>query len=282
MNDGLMRDPTGLLPVYRRAGRWEGCLFVAVVIGSLPAGIGLSFALGKADKWLHITVALGPFVIAFIGMLIWMFRKNRARQHDLERGLRDDGFTPVLKPDIAAASALFGPIGHVTSVITRGPEAIKWLASQDLGSGALVRIFEHEYTTGSGKSTQVHQHTVVAWPAPAGWPMVELHRTGGLQRWWDRRRGRQDIEVGQEEFDKMWRVACASEAFVKAMLAGDARTVLLNSPGGERWIIGHGHVCCVTTGVLDIHNLRLFINRSKAFLARMPRGVWSADEAARA
>lgn len=283
MNDGLMRDPSGRLPPYRRSGVWEGCLMVVVVIGALPLGIGLAFLLPKSTpKGFHVALALGPFVVAFVGMLVWVLMRNRARKRVIAELLTSDGFTTTLKPDLASATTLFTPIAHVRSIITRGPEYINWMASQDLGPGAQVRVFEHEYTTGSGKSTQVHQHTVVAWPAPAGWPMVELHRTGGLQRWWDRRRGRLDIEVGQEQFDKMWRVACANEDFVKAMLAGDARTVLTNSPKGESWIIGHGHVCCIAKGVLDIHNLRLFINRSRAFLAGMPRGVWSADGTARA
>lgn len=47
--------------------------------------------------------------------------------------------------------------------LQRGAAGLEWIAMLPEGDEAM-RLFEYEFTTGSGRSTQIHMYTLAGWP----------------------------------------------------------------------------------------------------------------------
>jgi hypothetical protein len=137
-----------------------------------------------------------------------------------------------------------------------------------------MAAWEYLYTTGSGKTHQVHQFTGLAWPAthpdlPEGLgrlPGCHLRKTGWLQR---RAWRKQEVTVpGMEVFHKIWALY-GSVATATRVLTPEVLAALESAPKYESWFFGDGWVCCRFRSDLDGQNLKRFCDHAHEVLRRL-------------
>jgi hypothetical protein len=157
-------------PAYRKASEWSGwwleiCLLgVAGQIGMIFF-LSLSGLMNRLGAWSFIPGVMPTLIAMLIGWRV-LARFNRTRLRLLGQRLEPLGFQMTVKPTEAAKTEFAAPIVHLfpTLELQHGAARLQWFAVQTSGSVRAL-LFEHEYVTGSGKFTQVHHHTIVAWPA---------------------------------------------------------------------------------------------------------------------
>lgn len=153
------------------------------------------------------------------------------------------------------------------------PVTIWSLAFREQGDGPKALLFEHCYTTGSGKTTVEYLHTVMARPAghrdfsdgalPTA-PWLFMGKYPG-----SRRRSRRKQELTSPELvdvAQTWSItgdATTAARFLKPHV----RRTLETSPAFEAWCIGAGWVCCSFEGTLDAENMERFLAHSREVLA---------------
>lgn len=191
---------------------------------------------------LPIEVDMGPtiffVVIAFVvAIIVFAAYAQHKRRTEIGAGLAAAGFACELSPQMDAKVAAFDAAG-VLKKLRNGAGAIKWLAHGTLDETPL-HIFEHSYTTGAGKSRQVHNNTVVSIRCPAAWPELTLapenffHRIGEMF-------GAKDLKVEDENFNKRWRVKASNEDFAILVLSPEVQAWSMNLPTTTRIYIGAG------------------------------------------
>lgn len=258
--------------------------------GSQQLGLWMLFSFGTAVAFFTVVMlsihwrledvagawAFAPAAATLIGgtVLGWIViaRRNRERIQRVTTRLGGDGFQTNAKPAEDERTAFAAPLVHLFPWLDlrHGATGIQWYAVERAGG---MRLFEHMYATGSGRTRNEHFHTVIAWPA--GHP--ELGQTGLATAPWlfmgqYHRLLRGDVrkrELTSPEF---------AEVAVRWSLIGDAstaahflqpavRTRLKNSPKQETWCMGAGFVCCLYKGVLDAPQLEPFLAHARATLA---------------
>ncbi|MDP3071432.1 MAG: hypothetical protein Q8N18_14170 [Opitutaceae bacterium] len=157
-------------PAYRKAGELTW-LWLAIGLAGVAAQLSTLFLLSKTalgerlGLWLMLITGL-PLVLALIFGAWLLLRFKRLRIGVIATRLGTKGLRVAAKPSAAEQAEFAAPLGHLlpTLNLQNGPAGIQWCATHGTGATAL-RLFEHEYCTGSGKTTQSHLHTVAAWPA---------------------------------------------------------------------------------------------------------------------
>jgi hypothetical protein len=135
-----------------------------------------------------------------------------------------------------------------------GASNIQWFATGEI-AGQAMAVFEHEYITGSGKSTQVHTSTCVSFPSEKGGVTFMRPRFGEARIY---RKNKVAFKLENEEFDSRW-IIWGERKFADAFFSQELISALRNSPAGEWWCIGAGWKCCLTRNPLDPENLGKFI-----------------------
>lgn len=256
------------MAAYRRPTSWMGCLWVVIVMLGLAGQVAVMALLSEwADRlqaWIFLP-AMVPF-LGSIGLAAWLqHREMRRRVQGICRSLTALGFDAVPEPSASLKETVRDQVAAVQGpfVLRGGSDNVVWLALRDQ-----TFVFEHRYTTGSGKSTQVHEHTVIAWPgaspeparvaelASAPWCLVARPRLGE-KRALKRALG-EDRVVGDPDFDRRWSIhgdEATAQAFLTAQVKGD----LGDAPRGEIWSLGGGWVACGCPFALDSANLLRFL-----------------------
>ncbi len=228
---------------------------------------------GWADRlggWM-LLVGIGPIAGAVLAALFVTTRLNRARVGGLARPLELAGFSMTPQPTTEEKAAFGAPLEAVMVALAfrYGSAGIQWFAVETRGSPPAC-LFEHEFVTGSGKSTQVHTHTVLVWPAQH--PHLRMRdlatrRAFGLGRFsWLVRRTYQDRELKDQAFAALrarW-VAFGSADTGKAFLLPPVPEHLKRAPAGEQWYVGEGVIACCFRGVLDGENISRFVQHARA------------------
>ena len=263
-------------PAYKGASQQIGLWFLLsfVAVAGFLAVVMLSIhlewekVLGAWTLVPALTILIGGIAVA----LIVTSRRNRQRIQRVAARLDGDGFEVMVKPADASRTEFAAPLAHLLPSLDlrNGAARIQWLAVQRAGG---VRLFEHLYITGSGKSTVEHYHTVVAWPAEhpdlgssglatAPWLfMAQYHRF--------LRRDVRKRELQLPEFaDVAERWSILGDAATAARFLKPAvRAQLDNSPKQETWCMGAGWVCCMFKGVVDAPQIEQFLAHSRELLA---------------
>lgn len=220
--------------------------------------------------WILVIGALPLLVMIIIALWVDSVKK-RQRIERLSVSLKPLGinFDPEPKDEIRNLvrphlEPMEGPFA-----LQGGVQNIVWLAYNEQ-----LLIFEHEYTTGSGKSTQVHSRTVIAWSAHApirgaaiGFqhPLLVMRpRVGEGQLM--RRTAGEDVTIGDAVFDKSWLVY-GSQSTALNFLTDAVRSELMKSPRGEQWMIGSHWVACSFVNTFDHLNFMKFYERVKSIMA---------------
>jgi len=215
---------------------------------------------------------IGGLAVAFIVIS----RRNRQRIQRVAAWLDGSGYEVTVKPTETGRADFAAPLAHLLPSLDlrTGPIGIQWFAVQRTSG---VRLFEHLYTRGSGKTYQEHFHTVIAWPA--GHP--ELGSSGLATAPWlfmaqYNRFLRRDVrkrELQLPEFaDVAERWSILGDAATAARFLKPAvRAQLANSPKQETWCMGAGWVCCLFKGVVDAPQIEQFLAHSREILAAATR-----------
>jgi hypothetical protein len=258
--------------------------------GSQQVGLWMLFSFGTVVAFLTVVMlsihwrledvagawTLVPAAATLIGgiALGWIVtaRRNRERIQRVTTRLEGDGFQTNAKPAEDERTQFAAPLVHLFPWLDlrHGATGIQWFAVERAGG---MRLFEHRYTTGSGRTLNEHFHTVIAWPAAHR----ELGQTGLATAPWlfmaqYHRFLRRDVrkrELTSPEFaDVAVRWSLIGDAATAARFLQPAvRTQLQNSPKQETWCMGAGFVCCLYKGVFDVAQLEKFLAHARATLA---------------
>jgi len=251
----------------------ENVVWVGIVFGGLVLGLGLTAVLSRYSEslWLFL-VMLGCFGLG-IAVALWRMRVMKAaRKQGIRDALEKDQFMMDLAPSPERAQTVFAPVQHLQSMLglRDGAARIDWIA---LHSPSTL-IFEHEYVTGSGRSTAVHTCTVIA--ISAAHATLTRARIGAEPWMWSERpvflRKRflrslgNIVSVGVDAFDRHWITSGHAET-ARALFTDRARAILQSSPRGEVWCVGYGFVCCGYRGALKADHLMRLLQRTRDVLS---------------
>jgi len=267
-------------PAYKGAsqqiGLWFLLSFVAVAgflaVTMLSIHLEWEKVLGAWTLVPSLTILIGGIAVA----LIVTSRRNRQRIQRVAAWLDGSGYEVMAQPTEAWRADFAAPLVHLLPSLDlrTGPIGIQWFAVQRTSG---VRLFEHLYITGSGKSTQEHYHTVVAWPAEhpdvggsglATAPWLFMAQYNRFLRRDVRKRELQLPEFA--DVAERWSIlgdAATAARFLKPAV----RAQLDNSPKQETWCMGAGWVCCMFKGVVDAPQLEQFLAHSRNILAAATR-----------
>ena len=263
---------------YHKANQRMG-LWLVICFTGIAAQFGTMALLSRYGVYERLgiwSMAIGvlPLLIAFFVGWRVLARLNRERIGRIAAYLAERGFEVTEKPSDAERTAFAAPLEHLmaTLELRYGAARIEWFAVQTAGPQKL-RLFEHVFTTGSGKTTQVHQHTLLAWPAGhpdlreatlanAPWFMMTRYP-------WLKRRTVRDRELKDPAFADLaqrWSIFGASDT-VRRFLKPAVRAKLQTSPQGESWSVGAGWICCSFNRTLDATNFDRFLRNGREILA---------------
>jgi hypothetical protein len=260
---------------YGKATR-HTALWVLIILGGVLVMSVLFATLsrnGWADRlggWM-LLVGVLPIAVSVAFALLITNRLNRSRIAGLVRPLELAGFAVTPSPTPEEKTHFGAPLEELMTALgfRYGVPGVQWYAIEPKITPAAL-LFEHEYVTGSGKSTQVHSHTVLAWPAAH--PALRLHSLGtspafGLGRfsWWLRRvyKDREVTDPAFADLRKRWTMFGSAETG-KQFLTEHVRSILQQSPAGEQWYVGAGWVVCCFRGTLDSENIESFLKHARA------------------
>lgn len=179
-------------------------------------------------------ILLGVGAIGSIFVFIAWSERRRIR--DLTTALAQLGLDAWPKPSPDQQDACFRQV-HTPSAWRDGPTGIVWAARGSL-HGQRVVVFEHRYSTGSGKGRRVHTHTVAAVVDVRGLPTLIARE----KRWGAdiaralaaRLTGAQaPATTGDEAFDRVFEVEAMDPNALLSVLTPRVRAWLLARPGND-------------------------------------------------
>ena len=263
-----MARPTAYRKASQGTGAWVFMcvvgiiLFFVAIFGSMATGLDRSLG-----GW-TMAIAFVPLFSGVAGGWVLVARIKRRRIVSLLQRLNGIGFQTVQNPNTAEREKFAARIIHLFPSHSLPPSAagIQWLALEASSEPAKILLLEYEHMTGSGKSLQEHDYTLVAWPADH----ADLRSSPALANgpWFFAgkfsrfvRRAYRDRELKLAEFADMsadWSLL-GDAATAARFLSPAARRELELSPRAETWSVGAGWVCCVFKGALDPENAERFL-----------------------
>ena len=259
------------VPAYRSASRHTGKWLLICFLG-LAGMLGLMFILGShpATKdwgaWIF-AIAVWPFFIALALAVYLMKKLHRERRQKIADKLRTLGFRVTLEPSTEEKAAFYQRIETFQrpADLRQGPGRLCWIATRDTPDGP-TSLFEYEFVTGSGKSTQEHYRTVLVlpkkWPGTTvGWPNAfYMWRLGKIARKLMRRKETSDPAFA--DLAKDWSID-GDIATGQCFLTPGVRTGLSAAPRGEIWSVGGDVLCCCYQNPMDANNVSKLLARSE-------------------
>lgn len=164
---------------------------------------------------------------------------ERKRREEIGAALAKLGLAMSAEKKAPAHAEAFALAGELKS-LSRGASGVNWSARGALG-GREVVVFEHSFTTSTGKSTVTHFHTIAATACPMSWPRLSLDEEGLLAKIAEFL-GMRDIKLEDEAFNARWRLKCGSEDFALLVLGPEAQAWCMALPKGLCIRIGQGAV----------------------------------------
>ncbi|HRJ50575.1 MAG: hypothetical protein KF787_08455 [Phycisphaeraceae bacterium] len=199
------------------------------------------------------TIIIAGIIAVVAIIIVAVVLAERARKKALAAVAESLGFSVDFNPDPSARVNAYAALGRPWSDLRKGPEGVQWCMAGTL-SGRYVTLVQHRYTTGSGKSRQIHDHAVVATPAPELWPTVTLtrenlfHKIGALV-------GSRDLQLEDADFNRRWRVASDNEDFSLLALTPEIQGWSMSLPKDSVVRFGGGAITVarrISVGARDI------------------------------
>lgn len=252
---------------YRRSAQ-HGLMWIIIVFIGIGCGIAAGSMLPKNLQWWWFAMVLMSPMFAAIALCVWLtVRIKRRRVSEIQADIERDGFIMDSRPGLERKQAVLAPVADLQRRLNlrNGAAGIEWVALR-MREPSSMCIFEHSHITGSGRTTQEHLHTVVAWLMSH----VTTAGVSGFRAHWLQRRslshGATVVKLGDQAFDEQWTIlgddAGAKQFFTEAM-----RALLADSPKGESWHAGPGWMACAFDGSMDARNLAKFRVRCEKIAA---------------
>jgi hypothetical protein len=186
----------------------------------------------------HVIV-IAVIVVILLAIVAGVIGERRRRRELTDTFARLGGAID-LAPAPDRADDAWRYVGLFRSLKT-GARGVRWCARVCI-EGLTLHVFEHRYTTGSGKSQTTHHHTIVSLPCSADWPVLALdhehlfHKIADLF-------GKKDLQLDDPAFNARWRVRADDENFAIVFLSPEVQARLMALPRGTRLRVGQGAVC---------------------------------------
>lgn len=254
--------------------RASGCLWMIGLIVVLGLGTGATIAvISMLPQDVHGGLATGIMVgiVLFSTAIALLYGVSTARRskQSAEALLSENGFTFISELNDAQRAQLLTGVGRWAHV-RETPSDLTWAAIKEMPAGQAV-VFHHQYTTGSGKTTQLHTRIVVALPVQRDMHMVSAFRRNFFERRIDRKYGVQDIEIGEPKFDKRFCVQCVEPALATRVLSDRIRELMMTGPKQESWVFTPSHVLCVFAEEASARSVGVMIRRTKIMIDLLAR-----------
>jgi hypothetical protein len=255
---------------YRKASR-QTLVWLVICLCGVAGQIGLMMSVPAFKTMGAVQAfALGslPFFVALALAYIVTSRLKRGRFMRISATLSPMGFDLEMKPDAERKKAFFAPLEPLAKWMDLrfGADGIEWFGTRT-GKQGEVRLFEYEYVTGTGKGTQIHMRTIIAFPADRQVPSgCALGRLDGFRAarmsWWTRRLwAKHSLKDGVLGQLVGW-VFTGNAETGRLFLTAGVRDQLRSAPPGESWYVGGGWVCCVYSDPLGPQDLVKFMDRA--------------------
>lgn len=208
--------------------------------------------------------AAAPFLLALVAAFVVTARLKRQRIAKIKAEMEGRGLTVEISLTDSVRSHIDPHLNAFNFALDLrfGAASIQWVAFNPQ-----MLVFEHEFTTGSGKSTQVHRKTVVAFSRPDSsrkWIFAVRPRFG--EGWIYKQRLGQEIQLGEDAFDKQW-LLYGDEDSLHRMLSFDVRQMLVDAPMGECWFADAKWLVVCYPSVFNSENLTRLIERGERIFA---------------
>jgi hypothetical protein len=254
--------------------RASGCLWMIGLIIILGLGTGATIAVVRLlPDDVHGGLATGIMVgiVLFSTAIALLYGVSTARRskRSAEAMLSESGFTFISELTDTQRAQLLKGVGRWARV-RETPSDLTWGAIKEMPAGQAV-VFHHQYTTGSGKTTQVHTRIVVALPVQRQIQIVSAFRRNFFERWIDRKQGAQDIEIGEPKFDKRFCVQCVDPSLATRVLSERVRELMMTGPKQESWVFAPSHVLCVFAEEASAHSVGVMIRRTQIMIDLLAR-----------
>ncbi|MFV0532668.1 MAG: hypothetical protein ACK5MR_03320 [Cumulibacter sp.] len=136
--------------------------------------------------------------------------------------------------------------------------------------GRPITIYEHQWTTGSGKESQTHVMHKTLVGLPKSFPRLELSQEGMFGRL-ARRMGMKDIELESDDFNQKYRVA-GERRFAYDVLHPRMMQWML-SAGAPGFTINGPYIVLADSGKLDLSAVDAEIQYLDSIIEQLPRYV---------
>ncbi|HWP39327.1 MAG TPA: hypothetical protein VNL70_00280 [Tepidisphaeraceae bacterium] len=194
---------------------------------------------------------------------------HRKRQQQMSELASSLGFAFDPEPlDVQARYVGFWPMDvgrshssfNLISGVTDRPTSIQW------------EIFDHRYTTGSGKNRRTHHMTIVA--ATVGqfsFPRLTMRPEGIFDKL-AAMVGYDDIDFPSDEFSSRYHVKCEDRRFAYDLLTPRVIEYLLASPP-RHWQLAGPRIVLVSSGRASADDIRQAMSLIEGFIQRIPQHV---------
>jgi hypothetical protein len=211
-------------------------------------------------------LVIGLFLGISLGALALAHYLAEARRKAFRAVAHQFGLTYYAKDPFTTVQMPFrlflrGSTRQVTNMLVgRGP------------AGGEIRAFDYRYTTGSGKSRQTHNRSVVMSATGAAWPHLSV-RNEDIGDKIFRMVGVRDHELESEEFNRRFQLDTSDARFATA-LVDPAMMHLLLTTGLEDTVEVYGPWVLMCWRQVEPGRLPELVARTEAFRARIPAIVW--------
>jgi len=258
-------------PAYRGQGFLVGCMPFGILMLGVIGQLVLMYFLFPYQKQLQawvLAIAAIPFLIAVTVLILANKVMQKKRLTSIAEALAPLGITVFAEPSQELRAELSPHVEGLKGPyqLSGGVANVTWLAYNDQ-----LFLFEHSYTTGSGKSTVEHVRTVVAWPRGTysrvdmlcDLPWMIAARAGYVEARALKADLGEDQEIGEPTFDGKWSIFGHPDTAM-ALFTPFAREQLNAARKGERWSIGGGWVACGTPMAMNAANVAKFVAHAEA------------------
>lgn len=260
-------------PAYRRAPS-SNRYWLPITLVGVATGAGASIVLFRFHGSSPPPIALastiaGPILGSFI--LGWwaMARQTKRRIANLDAELTALGWLVSTTPSSDLKQSFFTPLIPLqTPLRLRGDaQNVKWLAVE-AGDRPQKALCEYLFTTGSGKTTQQHFYTILAWTeahpdipeALARSAPILLERPRALER------GMLKKSPDKLEHDELHAIGWdlfGDPIAAQRLITPSLLEALSEAPRGEQWYVGKGLVACSARCALDHRGIADFLRHAE-------------------
>lgn len=191
--------------------------------------------------WYLPFILIGVFMVGMLVIAVFAHKAEKARKAAIGAALETRGFTFAEKVPLAGVAELLATLPTLRNGIT----GLIWNAAATPKNALPTIILEHRFTTGTGKSTQVHYHTIAATVCPTDWHRFTLTPENFFQRLGDSWGLTKDTDLENPAFNAKWRLKCENDdSTALVVLTPDVQNALQDAPPHEWWSIGKGTIAC--------------------------------------